>query len=40
MQDGNDGPAPITKTGLFSIRSLIILVPVFFPNNEFNNLHD
>jgi len=26
MQDGNEGPAPITKTGLFSIRFLIFTI--------------
>ena len=40
MQDGNDGPAPMTKTGLFFTRSLITLIPVVFFNNEFNNLDD
>jgi len=40
MQDGNEGPAPITKTGLFSIRFLIFTIGVFFGNNESNNLHD
>ena len=40
MQDGNEGPAPTTKTGLFSIRSLIFTIGVFFDNNEANNLHD
>jgi len=29
MQDGNEGPAPITKTGLFSIRFLIFIIGVF-----------
>jgi len=40
MQDDNEGPAPTTKTGLFSIRSLIFTIGVFFGNNESNNLHD
>jgi len=40
MQDGNEGPAPITKTGLFSIRILNITIGIFFGNNESNNLHD
>ena len=40
MQDGNEGPAPIMKTGLFSIRFLIFTIGVFFGNNESNNLHD
>ena len=40
MQDDNEGPAPITKTGLFSIRFLIFTIGVFFGNNESNNLHD
>ena len=41
MQDGNEGPAPITKTGLFSIRvSDFYNWYAFFGNNESNNLHD
>jgi len=40
MQDDNEGPAPITKTGLFSIRFLIIIISVYFGNNESNKLHD
>ena len=40
MQDGNEGPAPITKTGLFSIRFLIFVIGVYFGKNESNNLHD
>jgi len=40
MQDGNEGPAPITKTGLLSIRSLIFTMGIFLGNNESNNLHD
>jgi len=39
-QDSNEGPAPITKTGLFSIRFLIFIIGVFFGNNESNYLHD
>jgi len=40
MHDGNEGPAPITKSGLFSIRFLIFAIGIFFGYNESNNLHD
>ena len=40
MQDGNEGPAPTMKTGLFSIKSLIFPIGFFLGNKESNNLHD
>jgi len=40
MQDGIVGQAPTSKTGLFSIRSQIFTIGVFFGYYEFNNLHD
>ena len=40
MEDGNDGPAPTMKTGLFSIKRLIFTRSTFFGSIESNSLHD